>query len=218
MRLVGQSILFAFAVTAGCVSRGNVELLEARLRDQEDELRRFQAQHRQVQSELNAARRLNESLKQKIQPARHEQIAWLTEQQFQIRDLKVNSLLTGGFDRDGKSGDDQVTLFFAPVDHRDEAIAAVGRLDCELIDPVQPVTRQQLGTWSFNAAQLRSAWQTTLGVAGYRLELPWQHPPKSTELQIRLRFHTPQGESFESSAPVRITLPESSLGADRPAA
>jgi outer membrane murein-binding lipoprotein Lpp len=218
MRLVGQSILFAVAVTAGCVSRGSVELLEARLRDQEDELHRLQAQHRQVQSELTAARRLNEALKQKISPAGHEQAAWLTEQQFQIRGLKVHSLLTGGFDRDGQSGDDQVTLFFAPVDHRDQAIPAVGRLDCELLDPAQPLTRRQLGTWSFNEAQLRSAWQSTLGMSGYRLELPWQHPPQSAELQVRLRFHTPQGESFELSAPVRITLPESSLGAGRPAA
>jgi outer membrane murein-binding lipoprotein Lpp len=209
--------MFSVAVTAGCVSRGRVELLEARLRDQEDQLHRLQARYRQVQSELTAARRLNESLKQEIQPARLDQVAWLTEQQFQIRGLKVNSLLTGGFDRDDKSGDDQVTLFFAPVDHRGETIPAVGRLDCELIDPVQSVDHQRLGTWSFNAAQLRSAWQTTLGISGYRLELPWQHPPQSAELQLRLRFHTPQGESFESSAPVRIRLPESSLGADRPA-
>ncbi|TXT32908.1 MAG: Uncharacterized protein FD138_2017 [Planctomycetota bacterium] len=217
MRLAFQLSLLAVVAAAGCASRGNVDLLEARLRDQEDQLRSLHAQVDRTNSELTAARRLNDTLRQKlVQPASHDQTVDLSERHFQITSLKINSLLTGGFDRDGQSGDDQITLVFAPTDRSEKPVQVPGRIECELFDRSRPADQQRLGLWSFDSARTNAAWQKTLGSFGFRFELPWQTTPTSTDLELCVRFHTQHGDQFETSTPIRITLPQSTLGADSP--
>lgn len=217
MRLSFRLLPVAVIAASGCASRGNVDLLEARLRDQEDQLRSLHTQVERTNSELTAARRLNETLKQKIvQPAGHETTLELSELHFQVSGLKINSLLTGGFSRDGQPGDDQITLVFAPIDRRDQPIQVPGHVECELLDLARTSEQQRLGLWKFDAVKTRAAWQKTLGSFGYRLELPWQTPPSSSDLELRVRFHSEHGERFETSAPIQIALPKSTLGADQP--
>ncbi len=217
MRLSFRLLPLALIAASGCASRGNVDLLEARLRDQEDQLRSLHTQVDRTNSELTAARRLNESLKQKIvQPASHDESFELSETHFQITGLKINQLLTGGFNRDGQPGDDQVTLVFAPIDRREQPVQVPGRVECELLDLARTGEQQRLGLWTFDATKTRAAWQKTLGSFGYRLELPWQTLPTSDRLELRVRFDSQHGDRFESSAPIQITLPRSTLGADQP--
>lgn len=217
MRLAFRLLPLAVIAASGCASRGNVDLLEARLREQEDQLRSLHAQVDRTNSELTAARRLNETLKQKVvQPASHDQTFDLSERQFQVTGLKINSLLTGGFNRDGQPGDDQVTAVFAPIDRRDQPVQVPGHVECELLDLARPSDQQRLGLWKFDAAKTRAAWQKSLGSFGYRFELSWQTQPSSSDLELRVRFHSEHGDRFEASAPIRIALPKSTLGADQP--
>lgn len=217
MRLAVRLLPLAFLAGSGCASRGNVDLLEARLREQEDQLRSLHAQVDRTSSELTAARRLNESLKQQlVQPASHAKVLDLSESHFQVTGLKINPLLTGGFNRDGQPGDDQVTLVFAPVDRSGQPVQTPGHVECELLDPALPTEQQRLGLWTFDVANTRAAWQKSLGSSGYRFELLWQTSPTSSDLELRVRFQAQTGDRFESSAPVRIALPQSALGAGRP--
>lgn len=216
MRLSFRLLPIAAATAFGCASRGNVELLEARLRDQEDQLHALHTQVDRTNSELTAARRLNETLKQKlVQPAGHETTVSLTERQFQTTGLKINPLLTGGFNRDGQPGDDQVTLVVAPIDKGDQPVQLAGHVECELLDPARPSEQQRLGSWTFDVKQTNAAWQKTLGSFGYRFELPWQNPPTSDKLELRVRFQSEHGDRFETSATVQV-VPPASLGADQP--
>jgi outer membrane murein-binding lipoprotein Lpp len=215
MRLVFQVLLIL--LVAGCVSRRNSELLEARLREQEDELRSLHAQVQQSQADLTAARRLNESLKQKlVQPASHDETFSLDERPFRVTGLKINSLLTGGVDRDGQPGDDQLTLVFAPVDRNGKPLQLLGQVDCELLERAEAAEPRRIARWSFDAAKTAAAWQKTLGSDGYRFELPWQTPPTSRELDLRVRFSAQQGDHFEAATSIQIELPPSALGAGRP--
>ena len=214
MRLTFRLLSLAVIAASGCASRGNVDLLEARLREQEDQLRSLHTQVDRTNSELTAARRLNDSLKQKVvQPANHEATFDLSEQQFQVTGLKINPLLTGGFNRDGKPGDDQVTLVFTAIDRREQPVRLPGQVECELLDPSQPAEQQRLGLWTFDAAKTRAAWQKTLGSFSYRFELPWQSPPTTSDLDLHVRFQSQHGDRFEASAPIRITLSKPALGA-----
>lgn len=217
MRLAFRLLPLAIIAAAGCASRGNVDLLEARLREQEDQLRSLHAQVDRKNSELTAARRLNESLKQKIvQPASHEKTIEPSEQHFQVAGLKINSLLTGGFNRDGQPGDDQITLVFAPIDRREQPIQVPGHVDCELLQLPRTGPPKRIGLWSFDTAKTSAAWQKTLGSYGYRFELPWQTRPTSGDLELRVRFFSDHGDRFETSTPIRISLAESTLGAESP--
>ena len=217
MRLAFRLLLLAVIAASGCASRGNVDLLEARLRDQEDQLCSLHAQVDRTNSELTAARRLNETLKQKaVQPASHEATFDLSELQFQVTGLKINPLLTGGFNRDGQPGDDQITLVVFPIDRLEQPIQVPGHVECELLDLARPSEQQRLGLWKFDAVKTRAAWQKSLGSFGYRFELPWQMRPAAGDLELRVRFHTEHGDRFETSAPIQIALPKSTLGADQP--
>ena len=212
MRLIPRNAIFSsLAVTAamlGCASRGNVELLESHLRQQEDELRSLHTQVERTQAELVASRRLNESLNQRlVQHAGHDVVLDVSEQHFRVTGLKINPLLTGGFNRDEQSGDDQVTLVFAPQDDRDQPVQLPGTVECELVDPSRPDEQQQIGRWSFDASETRAAWVKVLGSSGYRLELRWQTPPTSSDLELRVRFRSEHGDRFEASCPVTIALP-----------
>lgn len=216
MRLSFRLLPIAAATAFGCASRGNVDLLEARLRDQEDQLHALHTQVDRTNSELTAARRLNETLKQKlVQPAGHETTVGLNERQFQATGLKINPLLTGGFNRDGQPGDDQVTLVVAPIDRGDQPVQLAGQVECELLDPARPSEQQRLGSWTFDTKQTHAAWQKTLGSFGYRFELPWQTPPTSDKLELRVRFQSEHGDRFETSSTLQV-VPPASLGADRP--
>ena len=216
MRLTFPLLLLAL-LAGGCASRRDVDLLEAKLREQEDQVRSLHTQVQQSNSELTAARRLNETLKQQfVRPASHDETFDLDEMHFRVTGLKINTLLTGGFDRDGKPGDDQVTLFFTAVDDRDRTVQVPGHVECELLDPAQPADQQRLGVWNFDAQKTRAAWVKTLGSFGYRFELPWQTPPRSRDLELRVRIHSVSGNHFETSTPIRIVLPKSALGADHP--
>lgn len=216
MRLASRLSLIVALAVSGCAHRGNVELLEAQLRRQEDQIRSLHAQVEQTSSELSAARRLNESLKkQLVQTASHDVTLDLAERHFQVTGLKINSLLTGGFDRDGRPGDDQITLVVAPIDKAGQPIQVPGVVECELHDPSRSPEQQRIGVWTFDAVATQAAWRKTLGSFGYRFELPWQMAPQSSDLELHVRFRTQYGDRFESSAKVTIHLPKSSLGADR---
>ena len=214
MRLTPRRVICeSLAATAagllcvGCASRGNVDRLEAQMRQQEDELRTLHAQVERTQSELVAARRLNDSLKQRfVQQASHEETLDLNERHFLVKSVKINSLLTGGFNRDGKPGDDQLTLVFAPQDDREKPIRLPGTVECELLDPAQSSDQQRLGKWTFNTKQTAAAWQSILGSSAYRFELPWQKRPQTETLELRLRFRSAHGDEFEASSPVKISL------------
>ena len=196
-------------VASGCFGRGNVDLLEARLRDQEDRVRSLQSQVSRTQSELLAARRLNESLNRKVvSPGNQVVQAELLEQQFRVSGLKVNTLLSGGFDRDGSPGDDQLTLHFSPVDDQGRTVRVPGTVACELFESGPSNERRRIGEWSFDEQQTNAAWLNLLGTAGFRLELPWQTAPKSPDLEVLVRFRSIHGDEFKLSNPVRVVLSE----------
>lgn len=206
--ILGQvAVMAAALLSVGCASRGNVDALEAQMRRQEDELRTLHAQVEKTKAELVAARRLNESLQQRlVQHAGHEETFDLSEIHFRVKKLTINTLLTGGFDRDGKPGDDQITLVFTPHDDLEKPVRLPGTVAIELLDPAQPSDQKSLGNWTFDAKQTAAAWQTILGISAFRFELPWQTRPQAEDLEVRVRFHSSHGDQFETTSPVKISL------------
>jgi outer membrane murein-binding lipoprotein Lpp len=195
-------------VLAGCLGRRSVDLLEARLREQEDEIASLRQQVEHSQSELIAARRLNGSLNQQLaSEGKPVDSVALAERQFRVTGLKINSLQTGGIDRDAVPGDDELIVVVTPHDNRGEAVRAPGIVTCVLLDAALPAEQQQLGVWSFNEQQTHDAWQPVLVGSGYRFELPWQTPPTSRELKLNVKFRSSHGDRFETSGRVIITPP-----------
>ncbi len=207
-------LLIAFSLP-GCVARGNVDLLETRIRHHEDRLVEFESQLAATRRQLEVAR--NEAAVLRSQLTDRGAAAILPEQAsvlFQATGIKFNSLLTGGLDRDGSAGDEMLSVILTPHDADGDMLKLPGAIELEVLDLSKAEGSQRLGTWNFDAAQSRDYWHSGLVGSGYLFQLPWQQTPESSELLLHARFTTTDGRQFDTSTQIQIEPPNLM---DRPA-
>ncbi|MCC7422982.1 MAG: hypothetical protein IT428_22125 [Planctomycetaceae bacterium] len=195
------------AVLCGCASRGNVEMLEGRLRVQEDQIYALQRQLKTAGSELVAARRETEALRAEMtqyasaMPAPEESRAF-----HRVEGIRINKLLTGGLNRDGQPGHDHLSTVIVPVDAQGELVKVPGALRIELIDLTGDGAERQVGVWEFSAEEAEQFWKKGFVGSGYSLTLPWQQTPQSEKLTLHARLTTTDGRQFDTSHEVAISL------------
>ena len=192
----------------GCASRGDVDLLEARLRENERELESAKSHLDQSRSELQLARQEAELLRTQLSDSgRQPLLAEQADVLLRTAGLKFNSLLTGGLDRDGLPGDDVLSAVLVPHDGNGEPVKLTGAIDLELIDLSRPKDSQQIGEWNFSAEESRELWHRGLLGAGYRLNLPWQQIPESSEVVLHAKLTAPDKREFDATEIIQITPP-----------
>lgn len=196
----------ALLLTTGCLgARGNVELLEARLRQQQELAERAQRQLAQSQSELHAARQEADLLRTQLTVRGEQPLpAEFTQNLFQVTGLEFKGLLTGGRDRDGQPGDDVLVALVAPYDEHGDVVKLPGALELAALDMSRPEGEQQVARRKFAPDEARSLWKSGLLAAGYQCEIPWEHPPQSEELLLHARFTTADGRQFDATHKVRV--------------
>src|SRR5436190_23635234 len=114
LRQTWMSAVMAFAI-GGCAAR-NVDLLETRLREQEDSLAELQRDLSGTKSELEIARRESEELRTRLGAPEGETL--VSEQArvlYRVQGVKFNTMLTGGLNLDDAPGDDGLTAMLMPV-------------------------------------------------------------------------------------------------------
>ena len=208
-RILPLGLLSATLLSAlGCASRGDVDLLEARLRENERELESAESHLDQTRSELQLARQESDLLRSQLsdtgqQPLLAEQADVL----LRTAGLKFNSLLTGGLDRDGLPGDDMLSAVLVPQDGNGEPVKLAGEIELELIDLSRPKESQRIGAWNFSADESRELWHRGLLGAGYRLNLPWQQIPESSDVVLHAKLTAPDRREFDTTEIIQITPP-----------
>lgn len=203
-----MSILLALAVCGCGLRRGNVDLLEARLRQQEDRLYELQSQLAQAHTELTTARRETDLLRDQL--ANRGTAALLPEQTTvlsRVEGLGIDPLLSGGLDRDEKPGDDLLAAMVTPRDADGNVLKLPGTLRLELFDLARPADKQRIGQWEFDPEQTRDHWHNGLLGSGYRFRLPWQQIPQHEALLLHARLTTADGRQFDASETLRINPP-----------
>lgn len=211
-----MSIALALAV-CGCGLRGNVDLLEARLREQDDRLHVLTSELEQTQTELKTARREADLLRDQLHKREHvashsEQTAVLAR----VEGVRIGALLSGGLDRDEQPGDDLLSALVVPHDADGEVLKLPGTIRLELFDLSRDGNRQRIGEWEFEPEQTRERWHSGFLAAGYRFRVPWQQSPKNETLLLHARLTTPDGRQFDASETIRITPPPTIGNAGRP--
>ena len=113
------ALSLAVVVQTGCLGTSKVDLLEARLREQEAVVRNHQNEVASVRSQLNIAKREAKILRNQLAKAGEKVPAVeATEALAAVEILKFNSLLTAGQDKDETPGDER---FHAIVSHTMQA-------------------------------------------------------------------------------------------------
>ncbi len=107
----------------GCASRRQFEVLEAELRRHEDAMRAAATKTVQLERELVQARQETELLRSRL--AATDSGAPLPEQTghlVRLSGVKINTLLSGGKDRDGQPGDDVLVALISPHDQQGDLV------------------------------------------------------------------------------------------------
>jgi hypothetical protein len=192
---------------SGCLgARGDIETVEAQLRQQQDRADQYARQLSQVQDELGLARKEADLLRRQMTETGGQALpAEFTDSLFQVQALQINGLMSGGRDRDGQPGDDVLVAVLTPVDEHGDLVKLPGTIELEALDLTRPEGERQLGKWTFDAAQSRELWKSGLFSAGYQVEVPWQQPP-AEELMLHARLTTADGRHFDATHAVKVEL------------
>lgn len=190
----------------GCGGRGNSDLLEARLREQEDNIFALQRNLKESHQALETARHQTEAMQKQLAKASNGTL--LPEQTkalYQVTGVKVNSLLTGGVDLDNQQGDELWTTLITPHDADGETVKLPADMELELVDLSQTGANRRVGIWNFNSEEVRSHWYSGFAGSGFRFELPWQRQPSSEDLTLVVRMKSQDGRIFNTQAPLKIS-------------
>lgn len=197
--------LFAIVLLAGCSGRGETDLLQARLRDQQAQLVKVQTQLQDANANLASVEREAELLRTQLaQAASGETKLASGEMVVPVSAIKINTMLTAGIDKDGTAGDDAVVVNFAPYDDDGEMVKLHGPVDIVAIDPSQPEGQQVFAKWSFTTDETREHWVRGFLGSGYQFTLPWPEPPAHDEVVLHVRLRAPDGREFLATQVVKI--------------
>ncbi|MDB5385356.1 MAG: hypothetical protein JWM11_1002 [Planctomycetaceae bacterium] len=195
----------AVLLAGGCASHGNLEVLESELRRQEDQMAQLQQQLAVTRNELDVA--LNEASRLRQQLAANGTTAHSPEHlenEFKAVGLRFNTYLTSGIDRDGQSGDEQISVLLYPHDEQGGLVKLTGNLELRALDLAAPKAEQEVGAWNYSPSDTKAAWHSGFLAAGFLFEETWQRPVRGPEITLHARFTTADGRQFDAIQPLRV--------------
>ena len=179
--------------------------------------------HRQVQRELREAREEVARLENRL-AEQQQSVRVLQSQLVELRGLdeaqRLDQLVvperielasrSGGYDRDGKPGDDGILLFVRPLDRDGHVIKAAGSLEVTIYDLNLPPERNLIARYNFPPDALSELWYGRLMTNHYTVRCPWPegYTPEHNELTVRVVFtELLTGRSMSVQEVFTITLP-----------
>lgn len=193
--------------SSGCASRGNVEALEAQLRQTQDSLRHSEQRMAKVQSELDLAHREKEVLRQQMTAANGPSSSGLPEQTqalARISGLSINRLMSGGKDQDGDQADEALQLIVAPHDADGDLVKVAGQMEIEAYDMSRTGEDKRVGRWVFDSGEARKHWHSGFLSSGFQFHLPWEQTPGGKEILVHARLVTSDGRQFDTNQTINV--------------
>jgi hypothetical protein len=125
----------------------------------------------------------------------------------EVSRIVLNSRLTGGYDFDGKPGDEGLLVVVEPQNAAGQYVALPGDLVIEVLDPSVQGPASRLAQWQFDASETVPHLRQTLLGRGFHLQLPWPlHPPTSSKLQVIASYRTPTGTRLADRRDIRVDV------------
>ncbi|MBX3437890.1 MAG: hypothetical protein KF861_10400 [Planctomycetaceae bacterium] len=206
--------LAALAGVVGCAGTKKIDLLESRLRHQEDMISRYQAQLERAQTELEIARRESASLRTHLaeQPPG---TAPRDELDISLRATRIefSTLMTGGLNLDGEPGDDALSVVLIPEGPDGELVRVSGTVEIEAFDLSHPQGAVRIGYWVFDPNESQRSWHKGVIQSGYQFGLPWRDLPQAEKILLHGRIVALDGRQFDTTHTIRIEPPPSHVRA-----
>jgi hypothetical protein len=204
--IAGVGLIACVVVLLGCGGKPNQANIELRKKNQDfqqqiDELKR------QRQADAATIRAL-EQQRQTVPTLPHERL----EQLYTTHGLRFGRL-TGGIDTDPeRAGDEQLKVYVVPTDQSGDLLKAAGSFVIEAFD-LSLGEDNRLGRWEYSRDEAAKNWYGDLMSYGYAFAQPWQRPPRSDEVTVRVTFEDAlTGRVFTEQALARVVAAPSSTG------
>lgn len=189
----------------GCLARGNSDLLQARLREQQEHTVEVERRMEAAQADLQRARRESEQLRAELAKSGKRVVAAeYTESLVRASKLQINSLGSGGLNRDDRPGDDAVVAYISLVDDDGESIKLPGSVELTLLDPSLPEPSRQIGQWRFSADECRSKWTRGFAGSGFQFTVPLEESVSHEQLVLNAKLTTADNRVFDASQIIRV--------------
>lgn len=199
--------LLAVAVT-GCPGNGRYAELQRTIDEQQERVR---ALERELADRDQSIRNLR------------EQVSELRGMDGDPLDLLVAPVKielarqSGGYDRDGKAGDDGIVLYIQPIDRDGHVIKAAGSIRVVLYDLKKPPDHNLFQEYVFDEETTRSLWYGRMWTHHFTVRCPWPPtgPPEHDEITADVTFTDRlTGQVLRTQQMFRITLPPRPSDAD----
>lgn len=208
---VAALLLLVPLVLTGCSFSGNrsQELVEARLRQQDDTIRELERRLEQSHVSITALKEEADSLRLAAQQGTSPIPPEIADSNFRLQKLEVSSLMSGGIDRDQTPGDDQFTVLLTPRDSAGNSLRVPGDIEIDLFDFTRPAEDQRIGHWKIPRHEASEMWHQGLVGTGFQFTSGWQQQPNSAEVHVHARLTTIDGRQFDTTSKLRVTPPRS---------
>lgn len=117
---------------------------------------------------------------------------------------------SGGYDEDGRPGDDGIIVYVRPIDADGHVIKAAGDIYVQLWDLADTAAQGPIGEYVLDVDHARQAWYGRLMTHHFKVKCPWRNgiPPKHPELTVRVQFvDYLTGQTLRAQRVVTVTLP-----------
>ena len=197
----------------GCASAAHREQLEARLREQEDRLARYEQRIEELEAAATPSslppRNTNVgSASDEITLVAAERPATASP----VQSIAFSPLVTGGRDEDTTPGHDVIHALIQPLDRDGDLIKTRGGLTLELLDMAAVETDRTAGVWTFTAEQTKALWQRGLMGSGFRVRLTPQSGPFPEDALLIVHFETADGRQLDAARALKLK-PQHNLSA-----
>ena len=189
-------------LVGGCATFTQYDQLEARLRQQEDQLARYRDQVQSLTKERDALQRKSEEAITLASATSSRSSAG------EPASIAFVPLVTGGRDEDDVPGHEVVHAIVQTLDADADVMKTAGTLELEMLDVAARESDRVVGRWRFAPSQAASLWQNGLLGTGYRVRLSPQGRPFPADAVLIAHFETPSGRQLDATRTIRLeTVP-----------
>ncbi len=117
--------------------------------------------------------------------------------------ITLHERLCGGYNADGRDGDEGIRLVLEPRNAHGRILAAPADVAVVVLDPALPGEAARVARWDFPADEIARRFRN----GGVLLEALWPAPPQHSDLHLFVRYTTRDGRCIETDRSIRVALP-----------
>lgn len=123
----------------------------------------------------------------------------------QVASITLNDLVLGGYDEDGRPGDEGVVLLVEPRNASGRIVPAAAPISVVILDPALSGEKARLARWDLSAEVVAGAYRRMAMAEGVYLKLPWPGAlPVHSRLHLFVRYVTDDRRNVQTDREIAV--------------